>query len=130
MMAKVITLESTSRTGIDARIRDDEETEHPKRSFARVDGASAGSQAALARRCSVSAASVSPLTGPLPTPGAPGQRVGMQLVVLLLVRGTKTRSRMMLSSAQLNMKIGAPGGMLAKRLLMISAPGYWVRPMA
>ena len=42
---------------------------------------------------------------------------------------TQTRSRMMLSSAQLYMKIGAPGGMLEKRLLMISAPGYWVRPM-
>ena len=33
-----------------------------------------------------------------------------------------------MSSAQLYIMIGVPGGTLEKRLLTTSAPGYWVRP--
>src|SRR5665213_48879 len=56
-------------------------------------------------------------------PGLPGRVSGNSSFLDCLSFGTYTRSRMMLSSAQLYMKIGAPGATLAKRLLIRSAPG-------
>src|SRR5664279_1845150 len=56
-------------------------------------------------------------------PGLPGSVSEKSSFLDCLSFGTYTRSRMMLSSAQLYMKIGAPGATLAKRLLMRRAPG-------
>ena len=91
-------------------------------------GAAGRERHAAATKTRALAAAAAPLHHALAARHA-RQLAGMQLRGPAACRpATYTRSRMMLSSAQLYMKIGAPGATLAKRLLTISAPGYTVRP--